>query len=394
MNENKKISIALFTDTICDANGVSRFLQDMAKEANKKDIQFNIISSTVKIYCDPLPNVHIFKPTLKMKMPFYKELDLVWPPVFKMAKKLKEFDPDVIHISTPGFIGFVGLMIAIRYKKPVIGTYHTDFPMYLYKNTKSKLVKGITSFFMRLFYIKFKALATRSREYIDNIYQDIKFKKENIYFLQPGTNIESFDPKYYDMEIWEHYGLDKSFKKFLYVGRATKEKNLDVLFEKWKEFYNKSTLKHSYLIVVGNGDLEKHKEELKEYNVVFLGHKQKEELSAIYASSDIFVFPSTTDTLGQVILEAMASATPVIVTDEGGPCGIVDGSEKEVGFIKNTHDRQKWIDRFIEIENGEIDTNLMGKNAYEYAQNFSIANTFDSFYEIHKITLEKLKNKE
>ena len=391
MNNTDDISIALFTDTICDANGVSRFLQDMAKEANKKDVKLHILSSTVKTYCDPLPNVYIFKPILKIKMPFYKELDLVWPPIFKMVKKFKELNPDVVHISTPGLIGVVGLLIAIRYKKPVIGTYHTDFPMYLYKNTNSKLVKKITSFFMRLFYIKFKAIATRSCEYIENIRNDIKFKKENIYFLQPGTNIESFDPKYCNMNIWKHYGLDTNFKKFLYVGRATKEKNLDVLFEQWKEFYTKSGLKQSYLIIVGNGELEKYKDELTKFNVVFLGHKQKEELSTIYASSDIFVFPSTTDTLGQVILESMASATPVIVTDEGGPCGIVSRSKEDVGFIQSSSNKQKWISKFCEIENGIIDTNRMGKNAYKYAQNYSIAKTFDSFYKIHKSTFEKLK---
>lgn len=383
-NKRDNIKIVLFTDTICDANGVSRFLQDMAKEANKKNIHFNILSSTVKTYCDPLDNVHIFKPTFKMLMPFYKELDLVWPPIFQMAKKFKELDPDVVHISTPGFIGLIGLLIAMRYKKPIVGTYHTDFPMYLYKNTNSKIVKGVVSFFMRLFYIKFKALATRSREYIENIHNDIKFKKENIHFLQPGTNIESFDPKYYDENLWEKYGLNSNYKKFLYVGRATKEKNLDVLFEKWKEFYNKSDQKSSYLVIVGNGDLEKYKDDLKGYNVVFLGHKQKEELSTIYASSDIFVFPSTTDTLGQVVLEAMASATPVIVTDEGGPCGIVNGSDENVGFVIPSSEKGQWIQKFMEIEKEEIDTKLMGENAHKYAQNFSISNTFDSFYDIHK----------
>ncbi len=388
MDKINNTKIALFTDTICDANGVSRFLQDMAKEANKKDIEFNILSSTVKSYCDDLDNVHIFKPRFKMLMPFYKELDLVWPPVFKMAKKLKELDPDIVHVSTPGFIGLVGLLIALRHKKPVIGTYHTDFPMYLYKNTNSTVVKSITSFFMRLFYIKFKALATRSREYIENIHSDIKFKKENIYFLQPGTNIESFDSKYCNENLWEHYGLNKGYKKFLYVGRATKEKNLDLLFEKWKEFYNRSEQKSSYLIIVGSGDLEKHKDELKSYNVVFLGHKQKEELSSIYASSDIFVFPSTTDTLGQVVLEAMASSTPVIVTDEGGPCGIIQGSDDEVGFIIPSTQKEQWIEKFIKIEKEDIDTKIMGESAYKYAQHFSIENTFESFYDIHKTVLQ------
>lgn len=390
MKNKEKIKIALFTDTICDANGVSRFLQDMAKEANKKEIEFNIISSTVKNYCDKLPNIHIFKPVIKMKMPFYKELDLVWPPVFKMARKLKELNPDVVHISTPGFIGFVGLLIALWYKKPIVGTYHTDFPMYLYKNTNSKLIKSITSFFMRLFYIKFKALATRSREYIENIYKDIKFKKDDIHFLQPGTNLISFDPKYKNIDLWEKYGLNSSYKKFLYVGRATKEKNLHILFDIWKDFYNQSDHRSSYLVIVGNGDLEKHKEELKRYNVVFLGHKQKEELSSIYASSDLFVFPSTTDTLGQVVLEAMASGTGVIVTDEGGPCGIVNSSDKEVGFVESIDHQKNWVEYFSAIEKDEIDTEALGRRSHEYSANFSITNTFESFYEIHKKVLERI----
>jgi len=388
MENNKKIKICLFTDTICDANGVSRFLQDMAKESLKQeDVEFNILSSTVKTYCDELQNVHIFKPVFRMLMPFYKELDLVIPPAFKMAKKVKELKPDVMHVSTPGFIGVVGVFIAWRYKIPLIGTYHTDFPMYLYKNTNSNIIKNITSFFMRLFYIKFKALATRSREYIDNIYNDIKFSKDKIYFLQPGTNIKSFDPKYYNENLWENYKLNSSYTKFLYVGRASKEKNLDILFERWKEFYHKSEQKNSYLVIVGNGDLEKHKEELRSYNVVFLGHKQKEELSSIYASSDVFVFPSTTDTLGQVVLEAMSSATPVIVTDEGGPAGIVNGSEDNVGYVINTKQKDKWINTFIKIENGEIDTNELGQNGYKYSRNFSITNTFNSFIDIHRNTI-------
>ncbi len=360
----------------------------MAKESLKQDVyEFNILSSTVKNYCDDLDNVYIFKPIFRMLMPFYKELDLVIPPFLQMSKKVKELNPDIIHISTPGLIGLVGLIIAWKNKIPIVGTYHTDFPMYLYKNTNSTIIKNITSFFMKLFYIKFKALATRSEEYIDNIYQDIKFDKEKIFFLQPGTNIKSFSPKYYNKEIWNDYKLNENYVKFLYVGRATKEKNLDILFQRWREFYNKSESKKSYLIIVGNGDLEKHKDELLSYNVVFLGHKQKEELSCLYASSDVFVFPSTTDTLGQVVLESMASSTPVIVTDIGGPCGIVNGAEKQVGIVINTEQKTKWIDTFIKIENGTIDIENLSKNSYIYSQNFSITNTFDSFMKINESVL-------
>ncbi len=159
----KNIKICLFTDTICDANGVSRFLQDMAKESVKNDVTLNILSSTSKSYCEKFENVFIFKPLLKMKMPFYKELDLVFPPFLQMSQKVKELQPDVIHISTPGFVGFIGLLIALKNKIPIVGTYHTDFPMYIYSNTKSKLAKNITKFYMKLFYKKFHYLITRSK---------------------------------------------------------------------------------------------------------------------------------------------------------------------------------------------------------------------------------------
>lgn len=381
---NKKI--VLFTDTFCDANGVSRFLQDMSKEAKKESVEFYVITSTAKSYCDKLENAKVLKPLFKMKMPFYKDLDLVIPPYYKMKKLLKELDPDVIHVSTPGLVGICGVRLAKKLKKPLVGTYHTDFPMYIYKNTKSHLFRKGTQKFLKFFYKDFKSIVTRSKEYIEVIENDIKFKKDDIHFLQPGTNIETFSPKFKDESIWDKLNISNESFKMLYVGRATKEKNLDILFEIWKQFYNKSSKKQSHLIIVGSGDLLKHKDELKKYNIEFLGHKQKEELSSIYASSSIFVFPSTTDTLGQVVLESMASGTPAIVTTIGGPQGIVNGSEKEVGIVLDIEKTDSWVDTLLDIENEKISLKEMSENAYEYSQNFSIKNTFKSFYNINGST--------
>ena len=382
--QNSNLKIVLFTDTFCDANGVSRFLQDMSKEAKKDQKEFYILTSTAKDYCDRLENVNVLKPIFKIKMPFYKELDIVFPPYFKMKKLVAELKPDVIHVSTPGFIGICGMLIAKKYKIPLVGTYHTDFPMYVYKNTKSKILKNITKRFLKYFYKDFSAIVTRSREYIDVIHEDIERQKDQIHFLQPGTNISTFSPKYKNEDVWSKVNISPESFKFLYVGRASKEKNLDVLFEIWKEFYNKSTKKQSHLIIVGSGDLLKHKDELKRYNVEFLGHKQKEELSSIYASSSIFVFPSTTDTLGQVILESMSSGTPSLVTTIGGPQGIVNGSEKDVGIVLDIENKNSWVDTLLKIESNEIKLEEMSQNALEYSQNFSITNTFKSFYNINK----------
>ncbi|MBN2825638.1 MAG: glycosyltransferase family 1 protein [Campylobacterales bacterium] len=389
--EKKKIKIALFTDTLCDANGVSRFIQDMSKEALESlDIELKVFTATVKDYCDTNDNIHIYKPVFRFKMPFYKELDIAWPPYFKMSKAIKEFAPDIVHVSTPGFIGLAGRNIAKRKKLPILGTYHTDFPMYLYKNTNSNIAKEITSYVMKLYYKPFRAMVTRSPEYLEIIEKDIRFKKEHIHFLSAGTNTRRFRPKFKDDAIWERYGIPKEGMKFLYVGRISKEKNVQELFDIWKAFFEQSSLKTSHLVLVGTGALQKHKEELKQYNVDFLGHKNSEELAPIYASSTLFLFPSITDTLGQVVLEAIASALPVVVTDIGGPRGIVESASEPVGFVRSMNNHNHWVELLHQIEKGEVDIEQMAQNAYQHSKNYSITKTFEDFIDIHRFELNRL----
>jgi glycosyltransferase involved in cell wall biosynthesis len=106
--------------------------------------------------------------------------------------------------------------------------------------------------------------------------------------------------------------------KFLYVGRVSREKNLQLLADAFIELTDAGF--SSNLIIVGDGafrnDLERM---LQGYPVLFTGFLSGDELSAVYASADVFVFPSATDTFGNVVLEAQASGLPVIVSDEGGP---------------------------------------------------------------------------
>jgi len=386
MQKDKKI--LLITDTVADANGVSRFIQDMARCAYEYKVPFKVLSATSKTYCELNPNICILKPLLRFRMPFYKELDVAFPPYLKMTKEFKKFNPDIVHISTPGLVGFFGLCLAIWYKKPIVGTYHTNFPMYIYENTKSNFARGTTGFFIGLFYKKFSALITRSKEYIPNISKDISFKEEKIHVLKPGTDIKKFNSSYKDSNSWKQYDIPVNVKKFLYVGRITCEKNLDLLFSYWKEFYDKSELKNSYLVLVGEGDLESKKEELKDFNIRFLGHKRGEELYTLYASSDFFVFPSITDTLGQVVLEALACGTPAIVTTIGGPNSILKATNNEVGFVLESNDKDAWIKIFNEIEQDSIDLKQLHINIKKHIKNYSIESSFENFIEINYQVLD------
>jgi glycosyltransferase involved in cell wall biosynthesis len=140
---------------------------------------------------------------------------------------------------------------------------------------------------------------------------------EKIRLIPRGIDIERFHPSKGNTALEERYGIQNRLK-LLYVGRVSKEKDLPLLVEVFKSLVQSQ--QNISLIIVGDGPyLKEMRQELRGTPTVFTGYLQGEELPAIYASCDLFVFPSTTDTFGNVVLEAQACGLPVIVTDSGGP---------------------------------------------------------------------------
>jgi glycosyltransferase involved in cell wall biosynthesis len=372
--------VLLFTDTFCDANGVSRFIQDVAILADRGGLPLNVVCVTSKERCVKPDNAQIIKPSLRMKMPFYPELDLVFPPFFKLRKIIKEQRPDIIHISTPGPVGFTALVLAKIYGIPRAGVYHTDFPAYVYENTKKVWLKGMTTFFMRFFYKNFSALFVRSEAYKRSIVEDLRFPEEKVHTLQPGTDTVKFNPAFKDNSIWEKFDVDQDGLKVLYTGRITKEKSIPFLLDLWVEFFKKHTTFKLYLILVGNGEYESRADELYPYGVRFLGFRGGVELSQIYASSDLFIFPSTTDTLGQVVMEAMASGVPTVVSDVGGPKTIV---AKE-SFILRAEDQVQWMEALSSLATDEGLRETQRQAAFKKSKTLSIKSSFEHYWQVHQ----------
>lgn len=376
------VNIVLFSDTVYDLNGVSRFLNDFANIAMS---EFRIITSTQKSAFSKKKSIYNIKPLFKISMPFYKELDLVFPNPFKMARLLKKLSPNLIHISTPGPIGIVGSLLARFYKIPKAGIYHTDFPAYIYKNTNSKVFKYISRSYLKLFYRNFEAIFVRSQEYKSIVIKDLNIDESKIFILNAGINTDNFSPSFRNINIWNDYKIRINSMKFLYVGRATKEKNIEFLIELFKKVY---VLKLNIdLIIVGNGHFLKYKEELEKFNIYFLGTKFDRELSSIYASSDVFVFPSTTDTLGQVVMEGMSSSLPVIVTNKGGPKEFVKSSNS--GLILDIKNEKEWINSIKILYNNKELYKTYSQNSTIFMEDKDIENSFKDFCDKNKIVLEK-----
>ncbi|QDF30321.1 glycosyltransferase, family 1 [Halarcobacter anaerophilus] len=371
----------MVSDTVFDINGVSRFIQDFSKQALKFEKDFVVLTSTKKVPEEEFENIININPIFRMKMPFYKSLDLVFPNFFKIKEEIKRLNPDLLHISTPGTVGLSALICAKLLKIPVVGIYHTDFPAYLYKNTKKSFVKKGTIKFLKFFYSPYKALFCRSEEYFKTLKEQLNFEDEELYLLKAGIDIKSFDSSFKDNSIWEKYKVDKSRFKVLYVGRVSLEKNVHKLLAFWQ----KAELKNSQLILVGDKEL---KEQISDPTITYLGKRRGEELSKIYASSDCFIFPSTTDTLGQVVMEALSSGLPAIVTNKGGPKTFVT---EKFGYILDINSFDEVKKALEELSKKDEKYYQKSKKAYEYMRDKSISHSFLDFWQKNEEILSRLK---
>jgi len=379
------MKIALFTDTFCDANGVSRFLQDMEREARKRGFALQVFTSTRKIHCNESPNIFNLPPKWRFPMPYYPELELVLPDRRRLRDACFAFDPDIIHVSTPGPVGLLGRSIALKHKLPLVGTYHTDFPQCLLDNTGSRQIEKIAEWSMKRFYSTFDHILTRSTLYQKILYDHLDFRKEEVTVLSAGTDTSRFHPRFRQLCLWQDLGIPLAGFKLLYVGRLSKEKRFDALLQLWERF-KMQTGSDAQFIIAGEGKQASKAIAMKNLDVHYLGHREKDELSFLYAASDLFISASVTETLGQTILEAIASGTPVIVSGTGGHLDFID---EACGAIVQSDNTEIWMDALMNLYTNTTQREIASHHALKKGQSMSISRSFEHFIQIHQSVKDK-----
>lgn len=375
--------LMLFTDTLGDVNGVSRFIRNMGHESLEAGQEMLIATST-RFEVPDDPCFYNVAPKFAMKMPKYAELDMVIPRKGELVRRADEFRPDVVHVSTPGSVGKVGRDYAKKRGIPIAGVYHTDFPAYLEHLFHDEMYGTITAQYMKFFYKPFELILSRSEEYMESL-ENMGFSRDRMAKLEPGIKLDDFDAKHKDDGVWDEYGLPRDSVKVLYVGRISTEKNLPMLTAIWPKVRERAKAAgvDARLVIVGGGPyLDEMKSALSGHGTVFPGFKHGTELATLYASADMFVFPSLTDTLGQVVLESQASGIPVIVADQGGPKEVVD--DGRTGLVLPGHKTPAWIDAVSELVIDHDKRKAMGSAGVPWSQNFSISASFEKFWAAHE----------
>ncbi len=371
--------VALFSDTVADVNGPARFVRSLARQARDRGLHLTVLTSTRKP-CPNEPNILNFPPLAALPLPRYPELALVLPPVGRMLRAARRLAPRVVHVSTPGPVGLVGLWSARRLGVPVLGVYHTDFPAYVERLFNSPRLGAAATAAMRAFYSRFDGVFARSGEYARAL-ERVGVSSERVLPLRPGIDIALFSPDRRDPSVWDGIpGVRPHAVKVLYVGRVSIEKNLPMLVEAWRRVRE---VVEAQLIVVGGGPwLEAMRHALRGRDAVFTGYRFGEELARIYASADLFVFPSATDTLGQVVMESQSCGLAALVSDVGGPREMV--LEGRTGLVLPAADVRYWVEAIVALVRDEPRRRAMGVAAARHMRQFSIERSFEDWWAAHE----------
>ncbi len=375
-------SVIVFVDAPDHTSGVATTLRQWSTQAEERGHDLAVFHCGDE---DLFNNGLRFSPVGTLNLGVYEGLKLHVPAVTEVVAAARKRGCDAVHISTPGPMGLLGLVIARELGVPAFGTFHTDFPAYAAQLTGDFHLEAAAWRYMRWFYGQLQRIAVPSASTREKlVWNGIEADKLSV--VGRGVRTENFSPQHRDLALRAEWGGARH-DWLLYVGRISREKNLECLVETFRRLSAKR--KDIGLVVAGDGPYRAEMEAaLAGLPVIFTGVKRGEELARIYASADLFVFPSETDTFGVVLLEAQASGLPVIVSSEGGPkdC-VIDGLTGSVIKPMNPANLARSIERMFLDRATLLE---MRDSAREHALRQTPEKSFTAFWNLHTGAFAKM----
>ncbi|PYI61310.1 MAG: histidinol-phosphatase, partial [Verrucomicrobia bacterium] len=364
---------AWFTDTLEDVNGVATTIRKMTAAGAAAGNELIVVTSRSDQRIDDIP-IKNFLPIGEFELPEYELQKLSFPPILQMLDYIQREKFTEIIISTPGPVGLTALLAAKMLNLQTSGIYHTDFPQYIRILTEDSFLESMAWRYMHWFYGQLDTVFINSEEYRQSwIKHGLDPSKLKIF--PRGLDTELFHPARREPAFFERFGACNGEVRLLYVGRISREKDLDLLAAAYRRLRNEGL--PVQLFIVGHGPYSNaFAKSLPE--AFFTGYLTGSDLAAAYASSDVFVFPSTTDTFGNVILEAQACGLPVVVSDSGGPKELVE--DKANGLITKSHDVEDFTRAIRALVTDSALRERMGKSARSSIIDRSWPSAFSKFW--------------
>lgn len=293
-----------------------------------------------------------------------------------IVRALRAFGPTVIHVTGPSELGIIGAALAHWMGVPLVASWHTNLHQYAgrrihwlqrwlpvsWRAGLGSWVEKAALFLTAGFYRSARLLFAPNPELCRLLEKATGRRCE---LMQRGVDTERFCP------LLRHRSDGDNRFVLGFVGRLSIEKNVMLLVAIGRQLLARGIHNFSFLIVGQGAELERLTRELPQAE--FTGVLRGEALARAYAGMDVLVFPSHTDTFGNVVLEALASGVPAVVTDEGGPCTIVE--DGITGFVRPDNG---FTDAIVLLMADESHHSAMRINARNYARSASWESVFDT----------------
>jgi glycosyltransferase involved in cell wall biosynthesis/predicted metal-dependent phosphoesterase TrpH len=305
--EGDPLRVALVADGVGGMHGVTHTLDEI-RERGVPGFEVEVVGTDANVD-------RRLSAVAEVDIPFYAGLKVGVPSLPAIVEALAEGRYDLVHLCSPGPAGVAAAVIARVMEVPVLGSYHTELAAYAGLRAADPKLEFIARAAIAAFYGQCQVVLSPSPA-SDDVLRGMGIDAERIGRWDRGVDVRRFSPVRRDAATMP------GELTVLYAGRLTREKGADLLADAFLAARERDARLH--LCLAGGGPEEDALRERLGEHASFLGWLEGDALADAYASADLFLFASRTDTFGQVLLEAQASGLPVVAVAEGGPCSIVE----------------------------------------------------------------------
>ena len=308
--DGEPLRVALVADAVGGMHGVTHTLDEL-RERGVPGFEVEVVGTDANVD-------RRLSAVAEVDIPFYAGLKVGVPSLPAIVETLAEGRYDLVHLCSPGPSGAAALIIARLMGVPILGSYHTELAAYAGLRSQDPGLEIAARMAIAAFYGQCRRVLSPSPA-SDEVLREMGVDAGRIGRWDRGVDLGRFSPQR------RVEGLLPGEITVLYAGRLTREKGADLLADAFLAARERDPRLH--LALAGGGPEEGMLRERLGEHATFLGWLEGDELARAYASADMFLFASRTDTFGQVLLEAQASGLPVVAVGEGGPTSIVtDGA--------------------------------------------------------------------
>jgi len=309
--DGERPRVAILADGIGSTHGVTRTIEEI-RQRGVPGYEIEVVGT------DPEVDRRL-SAVAEIDVPFYPGLRIGVPSLPAAVRTLAGLDDgrgyDAIHVCSPGPAGVAGALVARALGVPLLGSYHTELTAYAGLRSGERRIADAMAMAVGVFYRACDVVLSPSRA-SDEALAEIGMPSERVLRWDRGVDTSRFDP------ALREPSLLPGAITVMYSGRITREKGAELLADAFLRARARDPRLH--LVLAGGGPEQERLAERLGAAATFLGWLEGEELARAYASADIFLFPSATDTFGQVILEAQASGLPAVALARGGPLSLIE----------------------------------------------------------------------